>query len=303
MKRDHVSICVCTFKRPRLLDRLLRELERLDTQNLFSFSVVVVDNDSQPTGRKVIEDIRSGVSFPVEYYHVPERSISLARNMAVRNAKGNFIAFIDDDEFPERDWIRNLYEAIKKYRCDGVLGPVIPHYENEAPGWLVKSRLAERKRFRTGQIMNYGDTRTGNTLLRRELFNDVEEWFDKKFGKSGGSDVVFFKRMIEKGKTFVWCDEAVVHETVPVERQEKIYYLKRALVRGVGNSWLYPMISVSTLKSLAAVMIYSLSLPFFFIAGQHLFIRYLVKDCDHLGKLLAYLHINIVQERPYKKAD
>jgi hypothetical protein len=51
------------------------------------------------------------------------------RNKALLHAEGNFIAFIDDDEFPEDDWLCNLFKACMRFGVDGVLGPVNPHFE------------------------------------------------------------------------------------------------------------------------------------------------------------------------------
>ena len=57
-----------------------------------------------------------------------------------------------------------------------------------------------------------------------------------------------------------------------------------------------------TLRSAAAVVVYTCLLPVLFLTGQHLFMRYLVSYCDHLAKLLAYLGIRLVAERPYEGA-
>ena len=43
--------------------------------------------------------------YNIDYFVEPERNISLARNRSVRASKGDLIAFIDDDEFPDRDWL------------------------------------------------------------------------------------------------------------------------------------------------------------------------------------------------------
>jgi hypothetical protein len=60
-----------------------------------------------------------------------------------------------------------------------------------------------------------------------------------------------------------------------------------------------PLLSVSTLKSLVAIPLYAVALPFLQVMGHHMFMRYLVKEGDHLGKMAAYLGINIVKQRPY----
>lgn len=283
-----------------LLSRLLDKLKEQITGGRFSISVVVVDNDAAESGRDAVLAARKGSLIPIEYHVEPERNISLARNRSVENAKGNMIAFIDDDEFPQQDWLLNHHKTLLTTQADGVLGPVLPHFDGGSPKWLLSSGLLERSVFATGQVLrNARDTRTGNVLLWRSLFVDKEDRFDPKFGKTGGGDAVFFKRMMEKGKTFVWCNEALVFETIPPERQKRMYYVKRAFTRGMTEAWVTPFLSWSTLRSVLAVLFYTLALPFSLVFGQHNFMKILVKDCDHLSKILAHLGINPVPERPY----
>ena len=297
---SHICVCICTFKRPELLKRLLSKLEAQRTEDLFTYSVVVVDNDENESGKAVALDAQAKVKFRIDYYVEPERSISLARNKSVRNAKGNLIAFIDDDEFPEDHWLYSNYRALLASGADGVLGPVKSHFEGDAPSWLVKSGLLERKSFETGEVIRDSRyTRTGNVLLWKRLFNEDGGSFDPAYGRSGGGDAVFFRRMMEKGKTFIGCNEACVYETVPLERQTKMYHVKRAFTRGMTEAWESPFLSTSTLRSVVAVLAYTSVLPFSFLFGQHVFIRYLIKDCDHLAKVLAHCGIKLVGERPY----
>jgi len=297
---NHICVCICTYKRPKMLKRLLNKLSEQRTDNLFSYSTVVVDNDEQESGREAVLSAQAKSKFAIDYYVEPERSISLARNKSVRNTRGNLIAFIDDDEFPDDDWLINHYRTLLASEVDGVLGPVKPELSDKTPAWLVKSGLLERKTFRTGErITDWRHTRTGNVLLWKRLFDEEGGSFDPAYGKSGGGDAVFFKRMMEKGKKFVWCNEGVVYETVPVERQEKMYHVKRAFTRGMTSAWEIPFLSLSTMRSIVAIMVYTALLPFLRLFGQHLFMRYLVKDCDHIAKILKYIGITLVKERPY----
>jgi len=282
------------------LQRLLVKMETQTTGDLFDFSVVVVDNDDRKSGREIAQVATKWANFEINYDVEPERSISLARNRTIRNAKGNLIAFIDDDEFPDDDWLISHYKTLLDWGADGVLGPVKPHFDGEGPDWLVKSGLLERKSFKTGEVIRDSRyTRTGNVLLWRKLFDEEGGSFDPVYGRSGGGDAVFFRRMMERGKTFVWCNESIVYETVPPERQTRMYYVRRAFTRGMTAAWGSSLISASTLKSGVAIVAYSLLLPFTLLLGHHLFMRYLVKECDHIAKMLAHLGIRLVAERPY----
>jgi len=297
---DHISVCICTYRRVEMLKRLLDRLELQETDNLFSYSAVVVDNDEEESGRQTVLNAQSQLKFHIEYHIEPERSISLARNRAVKSAGGRLIAFIDDDEFPEDDWLLKHYRTLLASEADGVLGPVKPDFSEMTPAWLVKSGLLERKTFRTGEtITDWHHTRTGNVLLWKRLFLEEGGLFDPAYGKSGGGDAVFFKRMMEKGRTFVWCNEATVYETVPLERQRKSYYLKRAFTRGMTSAWEVPFLSLYTVRSAVAIVLYTSALPLSILFGQHVFMRYLVRDCDHVGKILRYFGITLVKERPY----
>jgi succinoglycan biosynthesis protein ExoM len=262
--------------------------------------VVVVDNDRLQSARSIVSTFGEKTPVDITYVSEPEKNISLARNRAVQNARGMYMAFIDDDESPGKDWLLNLYNTCKMHNADGVLGPVIPRYEVEPPGWVVKGGLLRRKEFRTGTILrNSRDTRTGNVLLAMRIFNRVKSPFDVRYGRSGGEDTEFFRRMMGEGRIFVWCNEATVFESVPSERMKRSYFLRRALLRGAvaGRSQSFSVLGTS--KSILAFVLYTLSLPFLQLAGHHLFMKYLVKSCDHIGKLLATVGIDVVEERTW----
>lgn len=292
----HISVCICTFKRTGLLTRLLDGLAEQDRDRRFSYSIVVVDNDQSESARPVVEDFQARSSLRVVYCVEPRQNIALARNKAVEHATGDFVAFIDDDEFPTKRWLLTLYEACHKYRADGVLGPVKPHFDQEPPDWVVQGKFYERPTYPTGFVIDWRKGRTGNVLLRKQVFAGFEQPFRPEF--RNGEDQEFFHRAIEKGYTFIWCDEAVAYETVPPIRWKRTFMLRRALLRGSMEP-LTPTFGVrDVVKSMVAVSVYAMALPFAFLAGQDKFMRLLVRLCDHLGKLLAVLGINPVAE-PY----
>lgn len=296
--KDHISVCVCTYKRPSLLERLLSSLTNQATGQSFTYSVVVVDNDSLQSAKSTVSSFNEKTPLDIAYFSEPEQNIALARSLAVRNARGKYLAFIDDDECPVEEWLLNLYNTCKDHNADGVLGPVRPRYEVDPPEWILKGRLHDRKEFKTGEILRDSRyTRTGNVLIAMRILEGVENPFDPRYGRTGGEDTDFFKRMIEKGHLFIWCNEAPVYEVVPPERMNRMYFLKRALLRGVVLAKSQPFNILGTMKSFVAFFLYVLSLPFLQLAGHHFFMKYLVKSCDHIGMLLASFGIDVVKQR------
>jgi succinoglycan biosynthesis protein ExoM len=297
---DHISICICTYKRQEMLGRLLVALHCQKTENRFTYSIVVVDNDRYRTAAAVAESFRNTYPIEVKYLCEPERNIALARNKAVQAAEGRYVALIDDDEVPGPDWLIALYEAHKRFDADGVLGPVVPRFEHHPPKWVVKGRFFEKGGHRTGLLLNWQDTRTSNVLLSRSIFREPEYLFKKEFGR-GGEDMDFFKRAIDGNFRFFWCAEAPVFETIPRQRCSRTYMVKRALLRGqltVGYSCFGARY---ILKSIIAVPGYTAMLPFAFVSGHHRFMTILVKLAEHLGRFLALARIEVIKEHYVSK--
>ena len=295
----HIEVCVLTYRRPDMLASCLAALIR-QQQKGFTYSILVVDNDAEHSAEDVVG--RSARQSPVRiaYAVEPQQNISRARNKAVESASGDWIAFIDDDESAEPDWLLRLHATGREYLADGVLGPVLPRFEGTPPEWLPKSGLCLRSSFPTGApLANSKYMRTGNVLFDRRIVEGLEAPFDPRLGRSGGEDADFFDRMLQSNRTFVWCNEARVHEWVPADRQTLGYHLRRAVIRGVTEAEKRDLMSFGTIKSVAAIAVYAIALPVLLVVRYDLFARYLVRCCDHAAKLLAHCGIKLARERTF----
>jgi glycosyltransferase involved in cell wall biosynthesis len=292
----HITVCICTFQRPIYLTRLLEKLQQQSTQGAFSFSVIVCDNDMGQSAAPIVSAARERATIDISYCSEPRRNIALARNKALEQARGDFVAFIDDDEFPAAGWLEALVSACEKYAADGVLGPVRPHFASPPPSWIVKGRLCQRPEHKTGRRMAWNECRTGNVLFRRRILEGTTQPFRAEFG-TGGEDTDFFRRLTQQGCVFIWSNQAIAYETVPPSRYTRRYMIKRALLRG-RNILKLPVGRFALLaRSAVAVPVYCMALPVLLLLGHHWFMLYCVKLCDHLGRLLAILHINPISDR------
>ena len=296
MTKQHISVCICTYKRPECLKRLLSELSRQDTDDLFSYSIVVADNDHLRSAELVVAEFASVSPVPVKYCVEPRQSIPLARNKAVMNANGDFVAFIDDDEFPTKHWLLLLFKTLKEYEVDGVLGPVKPHFDAQPPRWVVEGQFHDRPTHRTGLRLGWNYCRTGNALLKSQLFGQQAQPFRPQC--LSGEDQDFFRRMIENGRTVVWCNEAVVYEIVPPARWKRSFLVKRALLRGVFSLRNHGFPPARILQSIVAAPSYAAALPVALVLGQATFMTCMFRLSFHLGRLLALVGVNPIR-RPY----
>ena len=291
-----ISVCICTLKRPELLRRTLSSLHDQQTGGVFTYSVVVADNDAAESARQAVAEFSAAARLPVTYCVEPQQNIALARNKAVESASGDWIAFIDDDEFPAPDWLLNLFKTCAAYQADGALGPVKPYFDTEPPKWVKKGGFFDRPNHATGYRVTWEQSRTGNVLFRKDILKGLEIPFRSEFA-TAGEDMDFFRRAMNQGCSFVWCNEAVAYEVVPSSRCTRTYLLRRALLRG-SNFPKHPENRIRNVtKSLIAVPCYALVLPVLVLFGQHVFLKYLIKLLDHSSRLLAYLGVSVMTER------
>ena len=228
-----VVLCICTYKRPDGLLKLLRAVEQLDFDD--DLSLVVIDNAAGQEGLNLCRKIESQYRWPMKYAYEPQGGIPYARNTAVKTAlesDPDFIAMLDDDEWPSRQWLTELIKIQRKTAADFVGGPVKPVFPADTPPpWFKVSAQyygAERELEDGNFCVLYA---SGNFLGRAECFRILgAESFSPYFSVAGGEDLAFFQEMEKRGYKMAWSKNAVVYETVPESRMS-ISWLKERVIR------------------------------------------------------------------------
>lgn len=222
-----VTIGVCTYKRPEGIAKCLRSL--IDQQTSVPFDIVVTENEPAQGSKAVIEQIADEAKekgIEIRYYCEPEPNISIARNRCVAECRGEFLAFIDDDEWAEPDWLEKLVEVQREYDADVVHGTVISEYEPGFPDYLKDIRNFQHM-FHEGQKLE--SAATNSALYRIALLKKREYPFNLDYGITSGedSDLAFF--LYQKlNALIIKTFKAVVHELQSASRGKCKYYWKRS---------------------------------------------------------------------------
>ncbi|MCB2167347.1 MAG: glycosyltransferase family 2 protein [Deltaproteobacteria bacterium] len=293
-KNELISVCICTFKREKLLRRAIESIIYQKNIKNFKIELVIVDNDKNRSGEKIVKQFASNTDKNIYYYCENIQNISMARNRAICSANGNYIAFIDDDEFATPTWLNTIYYCLKTYNAHVVLGPVLPDYPDATPKWLIESRLCERNRRNTGKAITNKDMRTGNIIFKKEIFDQNSKWFDFNRGLTGGEDVEFLERLIGLNKKIIWCDEAVVYERISDDRLNLTYYLQRHYRIGTisGTTKFNINKFIQIMKSLVLICLYTTIFPFTLFVGKHRFAIVLSKIYYFFGFISSSLNLN-----------
>ncbi len=238
------SIVIPTYRRPEALRRAVASCltQRGAGQE---WEIVVVDNNPDGSARVVVEDMAAHITVPIRYVWETRPGISHARNAGVAASAGRYLIFLDDDEEAEPGWLAALLDTARDYGADVVVGVVRASFPPGChPGEpYPSSQFTRDLGLTTGAPISWL-AGIGNVLLRRETCIEGPEPFDPRFGLIGGEDALLMWQIERRGRKLVWCAEAIVFETVPENRLEPRFLLRRAFIRGQVTTFLCATLSL-----------------------------------------------------------
>lgn len=296
-----ITICIPTFRRPKLLRSCLIAITELQAPEKHNLNIVVADNDEDKSAQSVCETMSSNATFPLYYCVEVERGLSSVRNRLLEEAlklNAALVAFIDDDEQPQRDWLVQHIKNMLEFGADVSTGPVRPISH--------KLTLGDKKTKVSGSKPR--NVSTNNLVFDIKLIRSQGLRFDPFYNFIGGEDFDFFQRSDDLGNSHVWVEEALVLETIPAERDNLRYLFFRHFTGGINSVLRYkrnrsvwrawarflPKIAGKLISSLAFSIISCLCL------NKSIFIASVKKIANGLGYLAGLL--NVVVER-YKYVD
>jgi glycosyltransferase involved in cell wall biosynthesis len=231
-----VAVCICTFRRQKLLRETLRGIARLAFRkvSVSRLEIIVVDTpDESGSAQEICET--ACLPWPIKYVVEPRRGLTYARNRAIAEAGAvDFVAFIDDDEVPSAQWLDEHLWAQSEFAADVVSGPALPKYAPEVADWVKDGGFFDRQVVATGTLRRACPT--NNVLVGTHVFERVPK-FDDAFALSGAEDTDFFLRVSKAGYRIVWSQEAAVFESVSAKRGTVAWILRREYQ--TGNGWIF----------------------------------------------------------------
>jgi succinoglycan biosynthesis protein ExoM len=163
-----VTVCLCTFKRSSLGATLL-SLDKQDLPPGVALDIVVVDSDLAGSAHALVSQTQATMTVPVRYVLAARPGVAAARNKAVTEATGHWLAFIDDDETAAPNWLAQLLTCAERFDAQVVFGALLTIYPSACPEWIKTGDLFGRQLPPTGTYVNHGPT--GNTLVARAVLD------------------------------------------------------------------------------------------------------------------------------------
>ncbi|MEV6491353.1 glycosyltransferase [Actinoplanes sp. NPDC051633] len=221
----HITVVVCTREHPAELENCL---DSLLAMNYPAFRVLVVDN--APTSDATAEVVRAAAARGnVDYLLEPTPGLSFARNAAVAAAPGEILAWIDDDERADVNWLAEVARALADHpEADVISGVIVPaELESQAQLWFEQFGGHSKGRgfkpdvfspataHRQSPLYPLPPFGTGANMTFRPGVIERIGGFDTALGAGtpamGSEDTLAFTQVLVGGGTIVYQPSAVTH--------------------------------------------------------------------------------------------
>jgi len=275
-----ITIILCTFNRCHSLAKALGSVATTTLPESEEWEVIVVDNNSNDQTREVAKDFCRRYPNRFRYLFEPRQGKSYALNSGIQEARGDLLAFMDDDVIVESTWLGNLTAGLCNGDWVGAGGRILPEWPSTPPSWLPVKEwygMAPLVMFDLGlkagplTVAPFGT----NMAFHRRAFEKYGG-FRIDLGPRPNSeirneDTEFGRRLLAAGERLKYEPTAVVYHSVPQNRLQRSYFLRwwydrgRADVResgvAAGTKWcvggipiyLFRKLAVGTLRWMATL--------------------------------------------------
>ncbi|HEY8188554.1 MAG TPA: glycosyltransferase [Pyrinomonadaceae bacterium] len=238
-----LSVAICTYNRASLLSRVLDSVTN-QIPATDEAEILIVDNGSTDGTRDLVAALQLEDNR-IRYVVEPKPGIAHARNRALGEAHGEYLAFIDDDAWADPNWLGNLLAPIQSVspRPKCVVGPVSLVWEGKRPDWFPDRFESLLCRYEMGDVPRFLDADgyllTTNSLFHRETLLNLggmrTDLGHRRKALLGGEDNDIFNRLIANGLGIYYQPRARVFHPVPKERQTRRFLLRRLFWDGASQ--------------------------------------------------------------------
>lgn len=237
-----VAVVICTWNRHHLLRQALAQLTRVTLPPQQRWEVLIVNNNCTDATDQVIDEFAG--QLPLRRLFEPQQGLSHARNLAVREARSDYLLWTDDDTQVEANWLQAYCAAFHRWPQAALFGgPVTAHLLGTPPPWLTRtfaqipSAFAQHDLGATELPLSSTDLPIGANYAVHTAWQRRFP-YDPTLGRRGdvllsGEEHAVFHAMFAAGAQGWWLPQARVQHFIPPERQTTAYL--RGYYLGIGE--------------------------------------------------------------------
>jgi len=227
-----ISIIICTYNRCRSLETVLESIQKLDIPPALTWETLVVDNNSRDATRETVEKFTRFERRNITYIFEGRQGKSHALNTGIAAAKGEILAFTDDDVTIDPSWLINIKKTFDTYDCAGIGGKIVPVFPGKKPYWVRTDSpfpyMNVLGSFDYGdECLEFQSPPYGANMAFRKTVFAVHGQFRTDLGPTEGNllgkgeDSEISLRLLKRGEKLRYVPDAVVYHRVQDEKLTK----------------------------------------------------------------------------------
>ena len=239
-----ISVIIPTYNRSEYLRNTIISLQEQNFPK-DKYEIVVVDNNSMDNTPQVVEECGENGKKEVIYVKEPNIGLHNARHAGAKAAKGEILAYVDDDVICDKNWLSELIKPYSDPEVGCVGGKILPKWEAEPPEW-VKRYLNSLSLLDSGDEVKELKTPTiygCNFSIRRSLLFEVGGFNPDAFGDKkliwyrGDGEAGLLRKVLATERKIIYTPHAIVGHVIPENRLTLDYFKKRFFIQGISNSF------------------------------------------------------------------
>lgn len=241
----YISAIICTHNRAKYLEKAIQSLVNQKTAK-GNYEVIVIDNRSSDNTKQIVTNFSM---YPnIRYIYQSNLGLSYARNTGWQNAKGKYVAYLDDDAIASENWLEKILEVFDTVSPKpGCIGGVIePIWEASRPEWLSDRLLHGLAVVNWSDKPHYLANISHEWLAGTNIAFSIEliervGGFTVGLDRKGNNllsngDVSIQKKIIKAGYSCYYHPEIVVSHHIFPSRLKKNWFTRRYYWQGISDS-------------------------------------------------------------------
>ena len=232
MKESILDVVICTYNREDILSECLEAVAKTVVD--FSFNLIVVNNYHRKLSKET-QELISTISNTT-LINEPRPGLSIARNVAIKSGKGQWIAFLDDDALITENYIAIILKNIEidQFACFG--GHIESWWKHDPPRWLSRAFGSKPKLMTMRGPLVEGYNWGSNIVIKRESIEAISG-FPENIGLKGShlgysAENIVQDKLRENGEIIGYDPDLIVHHLVLPHKHRMLWHIKSAYATG-----------------------------------------------------------------------
>lgn len=239
-----ISAVLCSYNRARFIIKAVDSIFN-QVYDKSKYEVIVVDNNSKDNTIETLQQYKDEhPDYNFRFVTEPNQGVAYTRTRCAREAKGEIVAYLDDDSMAQPGWLQSISDFFDAHPdVYSIGGKITPYFLTPIPEWYSKYFFGLVGNFDQGpnikQLTGQRYPCGANMAFRKKVFEEIG-YFNHDLGRRAGGLVAteekdIYVRILRYGKKVYYLPHVAVLHAVEANKFDKQYVYRHSMGIGAGE--------------------------------------------------------------------